>query len=58
MLQILTFLHSEVYLCFDLCDDFLFSGMAVSPPPSQYINVEPEEERMYSGEGDTTIHAI
>ena len=30
MLQILIFLHSELYLCFDLCDDFLFSGMAVS----------------------------
>jgi hypothetical protein len=35
--------------------------MAVSPPPSQYINVEPEEEGMPvytgSGEGDMTIRA-
>jgi hypothetical protein len=32
--------------------------MAISPPrSSQYINVEPEEEGMYSGEGDTTIRA-
>ena len=31
--------------------------MAISIPPSQYIDVEPEEEGMYSGEGDTTIHA-
>jgi hypothetical protein len=46
---------------FDPCDDsnFLFtSGMAISPPrSSQYINVEPEEEGMYSGDGDTTIRA-
>ena len=32
--------------------------MALSPPPaSQDINVEPEEEGMYGGEGDMTIRA-
>lgn len=42
---------------FDSRNDFFFNSMAVSSSPSQYINVEPEEEGMYSGDGDMTIRA-
>jgi hypothetical protein len=48
----------RTYPPIDPYNNFLLtSGMPVSPPPSQYIDVEPEEEGMYSGEGDTTIRA-
>jgi hypothetical protein len=49
------FNHTRPHL--DSSNDFVFSGMANTPPPSQYINVEPEEEEMYGGEGDMTIRA-
>lgn len=42
----------------DPCNEFFFTS-GISLPPSQYIDfdVEPEEEGLYSGEGDTTIRA-
>ena len=41
----------------DSYHDFFLSHITASPPPSQYIHVEPEEEGMYGGEGDTTVRA-